>query len=111
MLDSMGKSKRRSHPRVKQGRAAWQQQAPAVPSGPTRRVSRLSATQVLEQIENTRLARDEAEAELDVLIDNAIGLSVGWPEIAARLGVTRQAARQRCQRRLGGGTCRPDRVA
>jgi predicted transcriptional regulator len=71
----------------------------------------LSAAQVLEQIEQARLARDEAEAELAVLIDHAVGLSVGWPEIAARLGVTRQAARQYYQRRHRDDTSRPDRVA
>ena len=71
----------------------------------------MSATQALEQIEQVRLARDEAEAELGVLIDHTVGLSVGWPEIAARLGVTRQAARQHYQRRHKDGTSRPDRVA
>jgi predicted transcriptional regulator len=59
----------------------------------------LSASQVLERIERARLARDEAEAELVVLIDHAVSLGVGWPEIAAQLGVTRQAARQHYQRR------------
>ena len=71
----------------------------------------MSAAQVLEQIEHARLARDEAEAELAVLIDHAVGLSVGWPEIAARLGVTRQAARQHYLRRHRGGIGRSDRVA
>ena len=93
------------------GRPGWQQQAPAEPAGPTPRVGRLSAAQVLEQIEHARLARDEAEAELAVLIDHAVGLSVGWPEIAARLGVTRQAARQHYLRRHRGGIGRSDRVA
>jgi hypothetical protein len=111
MLDSMGKSKRRSGPRVKHERPGWQQQAPAEPAGPAQRVSRFSAAQVLEQIERARLARDEAEAELAALIDQAVGLSVGWPEIAARLGVTRQAARQHYQRRHRDGTSRVDRVA
>jgi predicted transcriptional regulator len=100
MLDAMGKSKRRSGPRVRHGRpGSQQQQAPVEPAGPAPRVGRLSAAQVLEQIEHARLARDEAEAELAVLIDHAVGLNVGWPEIAARLGVTRQAARQHYQRR------------
>jgi hypothetical protein len=71
----------------------------------------LSAAQVLEQIEHVRLARDEAEAELTVLIDHAVDLNFGWPEIAARLGVTRQAARQHYQRRHQDGTGRSDRVA
>ena len=107
----MGKSKRRSGPRARHGRPGWQQQAPAEPAGPTPRVGRLSAAQVLEQIEHARLARDEAEAELAALIDRALGLSVGWPQIATRLGVTRQAARQHYLRRHRGSISRPDRVA
>jgi predicted transcriptional regulator len=63
----------------------------------------LSVAQVLERIERARLARDEAEAELAVLIDHAVGLGIGWPDIAARLGVTRQAARQHYQRRHRDG--------
>jgi len=110
MLDSMGRSKRRSGPRGKHGRPGWQQ-APAERAGPAPRVSRLSAAQVLEQIEHARRARDEAELELGVLIDHAVGLNLGWPEIAARLGVTRQAARQHYQRRHRDGTSRPGRVA
>jgi predicted transcriptional regulator len=106
----MGKSRRRSSPRVKQGRSGWQRQVPAESAGPTPRVDCLSAAQVLERIERARLARDEAEAELAGLIDHAVGLSVGWPEIAARLGVTRQAARQHYQRRRLRGVSRPDRV-
>jgi len=66
---------------------------------------------VLEEIKHVRLARDEAEAQLAALIDHAVGLSVGWPEIAARLGVTRQAARQHYQRRHRDGTSCPGRPA
>jgi len=95
----MSKSRRRSGARVKRGRPSWQLQAPAEQVGSAQQVSRLSAAQVLEQIERARLARDEADAELAALIDHAVGLSVGWPEIAARLGVTRQAVRQHYQRR------------
>lgn len=40
-------------------------------------------------------AGDEAEAALDALVDRAVDLGIGWPEIAAQLGVTRQAARER----------------
>jgi hypothetical protein len=54
---------------------------------------------VLEKITRIRLRRDEAEAELEVLIDHAVALGVGWPGIARHLGVTRQAARQHYQRR------------
>ena len=66
---------------------------------------------MLEQIEHARHARDEAEAELAVLIDHAVDLGIGWPEIAARLGITRQAARQHYQRRHREGASRQNRVA
>ena len=59
----------------------------------------MSAAQALERIGRVRLAQQQAEAELALLIDHAIGLGIAWPEIAARLGVTRQAARQHYQRR------------
>jgi hypothetical protein len=55
--------------------------------------------QVLERIERTRAAQRKAEAELAKLVEQAVGLGIGWPEIAARLGVTRQAARQHYKRR------------
>ena len=58
--------------------------------------------QVLERIERTRAAQRKAEAELAKLVEQAVGLGIGWPEIAARLGVTRQAARQHYQRRQHG---------
>jgi hypothetical protein len=61
---------------------------------------------VLERIEHARLAQDEAEAELAVLIDQAVDMGIGWPEIAARLRVTRQAARQHYQRRHRNGVNR-----
>jgi hypothetical protein len=54
---------------------------------------------MLERLKRGRSARDEAEATLDALVDRAVDLGIGWPEIAAQLGVTRQAARQRYQRR------------
>ena len=66
---------------------------------------------MLERIERARLSRDQAEAELTALIDQAVGLGIRWPEIAARLGVTRQAARQHYQRRHRDGASRQDRVA
>jgi predicted transcriptional regulator len=65
-------------------------------------ISRMPATQVLEQIERNRIAQQRAEAALAKLIDQAVGLGIGWPEIATRLGVTRQAARQHYQRRHRG---------
>jgi len=69
------------------------------------------ATQVLEQIERTRVAQRKAEAALANLVDQAVGLGIGWPAIAARLGVTRQAARQHYERRhRGGGTVQDRRT-
>jgi predicted transcriptional regulator len=111
MLDCMGKSKRRSGPRVKQVPPRGRQQAAAEQTGSAQRVTHLSAPQVLTRIERARLARDEAEAELAVLINHAVALGIGWPEIALRLNVTRQAARQHYQRRHRDSANRHDRVA
>jgi len=69
----------------------------------------MPAAQVLEQIERTRVAQRRAEATLAKLVDRAVGLGVGWPEIAARLGVTRQAARHYYQRRRRGSMTAQDR--
>jgi hypothetical protein len=69
----------------------------------------MPATQVLEQIERTRVAQRRAEAALAKLVDQAVGLGIGWPEIADRLGVTRQAARQHHQRRHRGSVNIRDR--
>ena len=68
----------------------------------------MRAAQVLEQIERTRIAQQRAEAALAKLVDQAVGLGIGWPEIAARLGVTRQAARQHYQRRHRGSVTAQD---
>jgi predicted transcriptional regulator len=111
MLDSMGKSKRRSGPRAKHVQPRWRQQTPAKPAGSAERVTHLPAPQVLEHIEHARHVRDEAEAELATLIDYAVDQGIGWPEIAARLGVTRQAARQHYQRRHREDSSHQDRVA
>jgi len=67
-------------------------------------------SQVLERITRARVAQQEAEAELAILVDHAVGLGIGWPQIAARLGVTRQAARQHYQRRHRVEASRHDRV-
>jgi hypothetical protein len=67
--------------------------------------------QVLERIGRARVAQMQAEAELAALVDHAVELGVGWPEIAAQLGVTRQAARQHYQRRHHSGASRQDRMA
>jgi hypothetical protein len=66
----------------------------------------MSSPQVLERIERARVVQQKAEAELAVLVDQAVGLGISWPEIATRrqLGVTRQAARQHYQRRHRDGT-------
>jgi hypothetical protein len=53
----------------------------------------------------------EAEAELAVLIDHAVTVGIGWPDIATRLGVTRQAARQHYQRRHPDSPTRQNRFA
>jgi predicted transcriptional regulator len=83
---------------------------PAAALGPSRPVSQLSSPQLLEQIKRARIAREEAEAQLAMLIEHAVGLGIGWPEIAAQLGVTRQAARQHYQRRHRQAS-HPSRVA
>jgi hypothetical protein len=57
----------------------------------------MSAAQVLEQIERTRIAQRRAEAALAKLVDQAVRVGIGWPEIAARLGVSR------CQPSVGVG--------
>jgi hypothetical protein len=111
MLESMGKSKRRSAARVKHVQSRRSQQALAEPAGSAQQVTHPFAPQVLEQIEHARHVRDEAEAELAVLIDHAVDLGIGWPKIAARLGVTRQGARQQYQRRHRVGPSHQDRVA
>jgi hypothetical protein len=95
----MGKSKRRSRARVKHAQPRGSQQAPVELAGSTQRVTHPSAVQVLKQIEHVRHVRDEADEELAMLIDHAVDMGIGWPEIAAPLGVTRQAARQHYQRR------------
>jgi predicted ArsR family transcriptional regulator len=69
----------------------------------------MRAAQVLEQIERTRIAQQRAEAALAKLVDQAVGLGIGWPEIAGRLGVTRQAARQHYQRRHRGSVTAQER--
>lgn len=81
------------------------------PPGPAEAIARLPAAKVLEQIGRARLQRDELDAELALLIDHAVSLGIGWPDIAQRLGVSRQAARQHYQRRHRDGASHHDRVA
>jgi hypothetical protein len=102
MLDGMAKPKRRARQRARQAaRPIPAQHEPADVGRPLQPLSERSVTEMLELLRRGRSARDEAEAKLDSLIDRAANLGIGWPEIAAQLGVTRQAARQRYQRRHG----------
>ena len=105
----MAKRKRRTSPKVKAARADQPRHTPAAQPGRlAHQVSRMSSAQALERITRVRVAQQEAEAELAVLIDHAVGLGIGWPEIAIRLGVSRQAARQHCQRRHRDDASRRD---
>jgi hypothetical protein len=111
MLNHMSRSRRRSAAKAKQTLPGPPQCSPVQAPVPARPDSRVSPSQVLELIERARDTQHEAEAHLALLIDHAVGLGVGWPEIAARLGVSRQAARQQYQRRHRGSASRHDRVA
>jgi hypothetical protein len=80
----------------------------STPPRPAERIARLSPAQVLERIGRARLQREELDAELAILIDRAVGLGIGWPNIAHRLHVTRQAARQQYLRRHRVDMSQPD---
>ncbi len=110
MLGGVSRSRRRLAKGINPQRD-YQAKEPAAPPSPAERVAWLSPAKVLERIDRARLQRDELDAELALLIDHAASLRIGWPEIAARLGVTRQAARQHYQRRHRDGASRQDRVA
>ena len=105
----MSRSKRQ--PRVRHVQPRQRPQARAEPPRPPQRDFRLSPPEVLERIERARLAREKVDAELTVLVDQAVDMGIGWPEIAVRLGVTRQAARQHYQRRHRDDASHQDRVA
>ena len=92
----MGRARKR---KVKYVQPGYRHRARAAPPSPTERIARLSRPQVLERITRARLHQKELDAELAALIDQAVALGIGWPDIAHRLGVTRQAARQHYQRR------------
>ena len=79
---------------------------PVASPGPAERIARLSPARVLERISRARLQRDELDAELALLIDHAVSLNIGWPDIAQFLGVSRQAARQYYRRRHRDGVSR-----
>jgi hypothetical protein len=102
MLGGVAKPKRRVRQRTQQAaRPIQEQHEPVDVATPQRSPSQSAATELLERLKRSRSARDEAEATLDSLVVRAVDLGIGWPEIAAQLGVTRQAARQRYQRRHG----------
>jgi predicted transcriptional regulator len=108
MLDHVSRSKRR--PKIRYVQPRWPQERAELP-GPPQREAQLTPPEVLERIEQARLTREKADAELATLVDQAVGMGIGWPEIAARLDVTRQAARQHYQRRHRHDASRQDRVA
>jgi hypothetical protein len=102
MLDGVAKPKRRARQRTQQAaRPIQAHYEPVDVARPQQAHSQRSVTEMLERLKRGRSARDEAEATLDALVDRAVDLGIGWPQIAAQLGVTRQAARQRYQRRHG----------
>ena len=88
----VSKSKRKPVLRARKAQPDRRDQAPARPSGSPKRVTQLSDVELLEQIKQVRIERDDAETELAMLIDTAISQGLGWPQIASQLGVTRQAA-------------------
>jgi hypothetical protein len=94
----MSRSRRRLAKGIKP-RPNYRVKAPAVPPNPAERIARLTTAQVLERLSRARLQREELDAEMAMLTDHAVNLGVGWPQIAACLRVTRQAARQHYQRR------------
>jgi hypothetical protein len=94
----MSRSRRRLAKGIKP-RPNYRVKTPATPPSPAERIARLSPTQVLERISRARLQREELDTELAMLTDQAVSLGISWPQIAACLRVTRQAARQHYQRR------------
>jgi hypothetical protein len=101
IIDGMSKPRRRSTQKVRQARSSQTQHNALNTAGSAQRPSQRSPTEIRDRLKRARSARDAAEAELDAIVDRAVDLGIGWPEIAAQLGVTRQAARQRYQRRHG----------
>ena len=109
MLGAVGRS-RRSAKRIKP-RPDDRARGPVAQPDAAEAIARLSAANALERISRARLQRDELDDELTLLIDHAVSLGIGWPDIARCLGVSRQAARQQYRRRHRDGTSRQDRVA
>jgi hypothetical protein len=89
MLDHMGRSKRPA--KLRDAQPGPQHQEPGGPSGPAQRISQLSPARVLDRIERAQLARQATEAELRALVDHAVGLRIGWPEIAAQIRMSGQS--------------------
>lgn len=92
----------RSRKRIAAGikpRPNYRLRGSATPPTASERIARLSAAKVIERIGRAKQQRDELDAELALLIDHAVALGIGWPQIASRLNVTRQAARQHHLRR------------
>jgi hypothetical protein len=111
-LGPMARPKRQPSPKTRRGQPDRRHQAPETkPPDLAQRVPRMSPAEVLERIGRTRTTQQETEAELAVLVDRAVGLGIGWPEIAAEVGVTRQAARQHYQRRHRDDASRQGRIA
>jgi hypothetical protein len=106
----MSRSRRRLAKGIK-SRPKYRVKRPAAPQRPAERVARLSPAQVLERISRARLQREELDAELAMLTDHAVSLGISWPQNAARLRVTRQAARQHYQRRHRDDISSQDRPA
>jgi hypothetical protein len=94
----VSRSRRRPAEGIKP-RPNYRMKALAAPPTPAQRVERLSLVEVLERINRTRLQREELDTQLALLVDHAVALGISWPQIARRLGVTRQAARQQYHRR------------
>ena len=107
----VSKSRRKPVPRARKAQPDRRDPAPASQPGASKRVTQLSVAELLEQIRQVRIERDEAEAELAKLIDAAVSQGLGWPQIASQLGVTRQAARQQYQRRHPDGVSHKVHVA
>jgi len=75
----VSKSKRKAPPRSRNVQPDRRDQAPVKQPGPAKRVTQLYDAELLEQIRQVRIERDDAEAELAMLIDAAVGQGIGWP--------------------------------
>lgn len=107
----VSKSRHKAAPRARKVQPNRRDRAPAMQPDPPKRVTQLSDGELLEQIRQVRIERDDAETELAMLIDAAVSQGLGWPQIASQLGVTRQAARQQYQRRHPGSASHQGHMA